>query len=257
MSIQRSRKRSKRRHWKQMVTRTRQQAANRNELLRGLQMETLEQRQLLTGAPELAGVTTNDNTLLVDGEVLRESPRELTFRFNRDASLDPNSYGGIQIVRSGNDDAFAAASAVTDFGSNSAVTVEFTAVPDGIDGNGITIELTTADLGPPATPQVTVEEQTISVVLNTNSVNPTTASKLVDAINEDLAAQQLVTGRIMAELNSDPDYNVAALVANGPVQLVLGGSNDIVLSPGYVSQGDFPREILSVLRSRSRMIRIR
>ncbi|MDE0734982.1 MAG: hypothetical protein OSB47_04110, partial [Pirellulaceae bacterium] len=227
-----------------MVTRTRQQAANRKELLRGLQMETLEQRQLLTGAPELAGVTTNDNTLLVDGEVLRESPRELTFRFNRDASLDPNTYGGIQVVRSGNDNAFAAASAVTDFGSNSAVTVEFTAVPDGIDGNGITIELTTADLGPPATPQVTVEEQTISVVLNTNSVNPTTASKLVDAINEDLAAQQLVTGRIMAELNSDPDYTVAALVANNPVQLVLGGSNDIVLSPGYVSQGDFPREIL-------------
>lgn len=227
-----------------MVTRTRQQAANRKELLRGLQMETLEQRQLLTGSPELAGVTTNDNTLLVDGEVLRQSPRELTFRFNRDASLDPTTYGGIQVVRSGNDGAFASASAVTDFGSNSAVTVEFTAVPDGIDGNGITIELTTADLGPPATPQVTVEEQTISVVLNTNSVNPTTASKLVDAMNEDVAVQELVTGRIMAELNSDPDYNVAALVATTPVQVVLGGSNDIVLAPGYVSKGDFPREIL-------------
>ena len=46
MSIQRSKKRSKRRHWKQMVTRTRQQAANRKELLRGLQMETLEQEHL-------------------------------------------------------------------------------------------------------------------------------------------------------------------------------------------------------------------
>ncbi|MFP6602195.1 MAG: hypothetical protein VB862_06685, partial [Pirellulaceae bacterium] len=223
---------------------SRQQAADRRELLRGLRIEPLEERQLLTGSPRLAGVTTNDNTLLEDGEVLRQSPRELTFRFNRDASLDPSTYGGIQVVRSGGDGLFSAASAVSDFGSNSAVTVEFMAVPDGTDGNGITIELTTADLGPPATPQVTVNEQTISVVLNTNSTNPTTASKLVDAINEDTAAQQLVTSRVMSELNSDPDYNIAALVANDPLQIVLGGSNDVVLEPGYVSKGDFTREIL-------------
>ena len=223
---------------------SRQQAADRRELLRGLQIEPLEERQLLTGAPQLAGVTTNDNTLLEDGEILRQSPRELTFRFNRDASIDPSTYGGIQVVRSGNDGVFAAASAVSDFGSSSAVTAQFTAVPRGTDGNGITIDLTTADLGPPASPQVTVSDQAISVVLNTNSSNPTTASKLIEAINEDVAAQELVTGRIMNELNSDPDYNIASLIANDPQQIVLGGSNDVVVEPGYVSKGDFTREIL-------------
>ena len=103
MSIRSSKKRSR----KRLRRSSRQQAADRRELLRGLRIEPLEERQLLTGSPRLAGVTTNDNTLLEDGEVLRQSPRELTFRFNRDASIDPSTYGGIQVVRSGNDGVFA------------------------------------------------------------------------------------------------------------------------------------------------------
>ncbi|MEO2023560.1 MAG: hypothetical protein ABGX05_17185, partial [Pirellulaceae bacterium] len=93
MSIQRSKKRPKRRHWNRMVTRTRQQAASRKELLRGLQMETLEQRQLLAGAPELAGIKTNDGTLLIDNEVLTQAPRELNFTFSHDATMDAQSLG--------------------------------------------------------------------------------------------------------------------------------------------------------------------
>ena len=81
---------------------------------RGLKMEQLEDRRLLAGI-QLAGISTNDNVLLSDGDVLNVAPNELKIRFSEEASLDPASLAaGIEIIRSGQDGSFESASVTTD-----------------------------------------------------------------------------------------------------------------------------------------------
>ncbi|WP_143543664.1 S8 family serine peptidase [Rhodopirellula sp. MGV] len=68
-------------------------------------LETLEQRQLLAG-PQLIGIQPNEGELIVDGTVRDTSPRSLTFRFDEDQQIDPNTLDAIQIRRAGPDDQF-------------------------------------------------------------------------------------------------------------------------------------------------------
>jgi hypothetical protein len=71
--------------------------------------------------------------------------------------------------------------------------INFTALPQGTAGNGISIVFTKADLGKNIGPSISVNGTTIAVVLNTDLVGFTTANILATAINSDVLAQNLVT----------------------------------------------------------------
>jgi hypothetical protein len=93
--------------WKQhrQVRVKRKRAAKREFLL-----EKLEDRTLLAiVGPQLAGIQPTDGDLLaLDGSSVRSiAPRELTFRFDENQQIDPNTLNGVRIVRSGLDGDFA------------------------------------------------------------------------------------------------------------------------------------------------------
>ncbi len=68
-------------------------------------LETLETRQLLAG-PQLIGIQPNQGELIVDGTVRDTAPRSLTFRFDEDQQIAPNTYDAIRITRAGPDGVF-------------------------------------------------------------------------------------------------------------------------------------------------------
>ena len=61
---------------------------------------------LLAVGPQLIGINPNDGDLLEEGDVRNIAPLELTFRFDNDQTIDPNSLGGIVVTRSGGDSNF-------------------------------------------------------------------------------------------------------------------------------------------------------
>lgn len=67
--------------------------------------EQLEDRTLLAGA-SLVNIEPNIDISLTEGEVYNEAPNELIFKFTPGKQIDPATLGGIQIVRSGQDDDF-------------------------------------------------------------------------------------------------------------------------------------------------------
>ena len=119
----------------------RKRLQQRNTVRRAL-LETLEARQLLAVGPQLLGIQPNTGDLLESGEVLNVSPRELTFRFDDTAGLDPSTLDGIRVVRSGDDGVFERASAATDFSTGGQTLVEFFAQEAGETGNGIELVFT-------------------------------------------------------------------------------------------------------------------
>lgn len=80
------------------------ESAKRTQKRRHL-LETLETRQLLAG-PQLIGVQPNEGALIDDGAVRSVAPRALTFRFDETQQIDPATFEGIQIRRSGPDGQF-------------------------------------------------------------------------------------------------------------------------------------------------------
>ncbi|MFU7560472.1 S8 family serine peptidase [Roseiconus sp. JC912] len=85
-------------------TRSRRGSKSRDMRRRHL-LETLEQRQLLAG-PQLIGIQPNEGELIVDGTVRDTSPRSLTFRFDENQQIDPDTLDAIQIRRAGPDEQF-------------------------------------------------------------------------------------------------------------------------------------------------------
>ncbi len=65
-------------------------------------LEALEARQLLAG-PQLIGIQPNEGDLIVDGSVLNIAPRALTFRFDENQEIDPQTFAGIRVTRAGDD----------------------------------------------------------------------------------------------------------------------------------------------------------
>lgn len=131
-----------------------------------------------------------------------------------------------------------AASGSADFGFGQLLDVEFTAVDSGVAGNGIRINFSRVDFGAAGSPLITVNDRVIDVTLNTNDGNETTAQQLVAAINNDPDSSALVR----ATLNiGQGDANVT-LAAQPTV--VLGGANDVPVTPGYIGIGDLPSEVI-------------
>ncbi len=133
-----------------------------------------------------------------------------------------------------------AAKASTNLNAGTNLQVEFVAQAAGPSGRNIQIVVTSRDRGGPASPVVTVSGTTISVEMNSNSRNATTAQELVDAINNDSAASALVLARFVS---GTPATRVGGLVITySPI--VLTGANDIPVVPAYVGLGDTNREVI-------------
>lgn len=173
---------------------------------RGLRIEPLEDRVLLSAGPQLVGIQPNVGELLTDNQIRHTAPRDLTFLFNSVANIDPTSlptdesqlspYDSIQITRSGLDGTFETASVFSDFNTAGAVQLELTALASGTAGSLVTLSVDKADLGDGVAPTITVQGQQIQATLNVTVGSETTARQLVTALNADPAASQLVTARI-------------------------------------------------------------
>ena len=68
---------------------------------RGLALERVEDRLLLTSGPQLISIIPDAGGLLLPGQTLNVAPSELTFRFNQGEVINPATLSGIELVRSG------------------------------------------------------------------------------------------------------------------------------------------------------------
>ncbi len=133
-----------------------------------------------------------------------------------------------------------AASVVSSFNTGSQLQVKFTATQSGPSGNGIRIFVTRTNRGGVSPPQVTVNNRDITVDLNSNPGNQSTAQEMVNAVNANPAAAALVTASIPV---GRPDTVVGSRLINFS-PLILGGVNDVPIVPGFVGLGDSRREVI-------------
>ncbi|MDA1052306.1 MAG: DVUA0089 family protein [Planctomycetota bacterium] len=223
-------------HWKFQNGRQRKAARLDRRKNRRSLLEPLEQRQLLAVGPQLAGIQLNDGDLLRAGSVRQISPSELLFSFNDGAAIDPNTLSGIRLTRSGGDGLFAAATASSDFNTTGKVVVDFTAVNPGESGNNISISV--IKNAAPTSPLVSVLGNAISVELN--STTGTTATELVNAINNHPSASQLLVASIRrgsgATNLTTPAINYSPIVMGGAnaasitTNLTIGTSVEVKLT---------------------------
>jgi hypothetical protein len=177
----------------------------------------LEDRRMMAG-PQLAGILPDDGHLLQPNEVLNVAPQDLTFRFSEGQVIDFATVGGIQIWRSGLDGVFTPATASSDFNTSGGVVLRFDAKALGTSQNGLQLSFTKTDQGGIRAPQITVTGSQISVVLNTNIAGPTTASDLITALNNDIAASGLIKASIVS---GNAAANIATPAINySPITLV-------------------------------------
>lgn len=188
---------------------------------RGLNLEQLEDRRLLAGL-QLAGISTNENILLSEGDVLNTAPHELKIRFSEQASLNPATLaGGIEVIRSGGDGIFGAASVTTDMNTLGAVLVKFTAAQPGEAGEGIVLEFSKSDRGVPGNVGVSVEDDIIRIDINSNVLANNSAADVVNAVNAHPEANRLVVASI-AQGNSFANVSTPAI---NYTPLTLSGAN--------------------------------
>ncbi len=204
--------------------------------MRQMLLETLENRHLMAVGPQLIGIQPNNSDLLIDGAVRTEAPRELTFRFDDAQVIDPATISGIRITRAGSDGSFGQFSASTDFGTSGAVNLQLTA---RAQATALTINFTRADLGAAGTPLFALSGSTLTVTLNSNITAPTTASGLINAINNSTIAGPLLIAKVNGGLASTV-IGLSNPTTYSPVQLTQ--SNDSVVVPGAVLVGANPNE---------------
>lgn len=192
-------------------------------------LESLEARQLLTVGPQLLGVQPSSGDLLENGEVLNVSPRELVFRFDDTAGIDPTTLDGIRVVRSGEDGVFERASAATDFGTGGQTLVEFFAREPGESGNGIQIEFTSRSHNQGRAPIIAVEGRTIRVELNSNPLQETRVEEILQAF----APGNLTPATELAYALRLRGSQVIGIGSSGARTLVLTGANAAKASTNF------------------------
>ncbi len=133
-----------------------------------------------------------------------------------------------------------AANAVSDVGTGGQVRIRFLSTQPGPEGRATTVVLERANAGGPANPLVLVDGNRITVRVNSNPGNETTAAGLINAINSNPEASRLVT----AILEAGQGSTLVGNRPNLPGTLLLTGANDIVVQPGYVGLGNSPNEVV-------------
>ena len=134
------------------------------------------------------------------------------------------------------------ASVTSNFNTGPNLEITFAAVQGGPVSNGLAIEVTKTDRGGAADPLVDVsdDQRTISIDLNSNPGNETTASQLVTALDANAEARALVFATVQVG-------NLDTNIATPPIDyspLVLQGANDVPVTPGYLGLGDSDREVI-------------
>ena len=95
--------------------------------------------------------------------------------------------------------------------------------------NPVRVKFTKLDFGEPGPPRVEVDEQLVTITLNTSQGNETTAQELVDAINNDPDASELIGATLVSpgfDANDDPippdgDVDVTTDYFGGDPTLIL------------------------------------
>ena len=191
---------------------------------RRMLLEALEGRQLMAVGPQLLGVQPNEGTLLTDGQVRKIAPNELVFRFDDRVGLDPNTLGGIRIIRSGADGEFERAAMATDLGSGGQSLVEFYAAEPGQVGNGIQISFTQVNRSDTRAPVVRVTGRNVSVEVNSNPLLETRVDDLVRAFDQTVAANTVTNLVYALRLRGSTTLGIGRTVdTTKPV--VLSGAN--------------------------------
>ncbi|MBU6386355.1 MAG: matrixin family metalloprotease, partial [Planctomycetes bacterium] len=193
--------------------------------------------------PILIGVQPNNSELIENGSIRTVSPRELTFRFDDAQIIDPSTVSGIRVTRAGGDGSFGLPSASSDFGTNGKVDIQLTS-RNATDS--FQINVSRADLGAGAPPQLSISGSVISLVLNSRTGSTATAQQLVDFIN---SPSSPLASKLSAKINGGFASTVlgsADPATYSPIQLAK--SNDVVINPGAVIIGDRPNENEVTLR---------
>ncbi len=132
------------------------------------------------------------------------------------------------------------ASVASSFNVGATFEIEFLAQQPGQAGQGIQIAVTKRDMGGVSPPTVSVKDKVISVELNSNTANPTTAQELIDAINANAPASALVKARLNA---GSPTTAIGSRTINySPLSLVA--VDDVVIQPGYIGVGASANEVV-------------
>jgi len=135
----------------------------------------------------------------------------------------------------------------SDLGSGGAVNVSFESVVPGVAGNGITVNVTSADLGAgTAAPTVTAGNRNVTIVLNTNIMNPTTARDLADGVAANLDARSLIAVVLTGDTTTEVGTTLAApeaLVLAGGLGLLTFEINDTGAGPAGVRTGNFAVDV--------------
>ncbi|MDA1013349.1 MAG: hypothetical protein O3A00_02725 [Planctomycetota bacterium] len=114
----------------------------------------------------------------------------------------------------------------TDFNLGSSMQVLITSVPLGPQGSAITVLVKKEDLGPTAEPVVTVVANQITVSLNANAGNVSTAQDFIDALNNDNISNRLVRANLVTGLGST-DVTATSTSAGTLLSLAGGLGNGI------------------------------
>lgn len=131
------------------------------------------------------------------------------------------------------------AEGATDFGTNGDVRVRFVSVLPGVDGRGSRIEFERVNFGGQAAPVVVTTENVVRVQLNSTPGFETTASELIERINNDPDASAVITA-VLQEGNAEEPIGASTALAD----LTLTGVTDVVVEPGYVGLGDAVNEVV-------------
>lgn len=129
----------------------------------------------------------------------------------------------------------------TNFGSSTNLQVEFVARDSGADGRNISLVFSSRDMGGQAAPVVTVSGTTINVVVNSNALFASTATDVVNAVNNSSTASKLVAARFVSGVGSTR-IGLLPTSAYSPLRLV--GATDVPVVPAYVGLGDTSREVI-------------
>lgn len=123
---------------------------------------------------------------------------------------------------------YVAATVTSDFGTQGATGIKFTARTAGVEGNAIQLVISKASLGVSG-PTIGVNGNQVTIVLNTSAGNATTAQELVDALNNHVEASALLQASLADVATGG--VNIAAPTINySPIKLVGGATNRSVVA---------------------------
>ncbi|MAD79946.1 MAG: hypothetical protein CMJ50_03755, partial [Planctomycetaceae bacterium] len=163
--------------------------------------------------------------------ILDVAPRELTLRFDGNSVIDAATLDGIRFTQSGFDGSFR-----DDFNTGGAVEVEVTQLDPLLTGLEV-IVTKSGSLSGPALPTVSVSGMTISVELNVDPGNESSAADFVQALRASLPAAALVDVAVVA---GDPTQDIAT-TADASTEI----APNIIISPGFIGFGESQRIVIA------------